>query len=188
MLTYLIDQTKIHLKNSDLQSVTTITEVSEDLLKSYIQSEEAKKYLFPHNRIIVNWIPYRLMTSNVPLMALSSSTTYIYTDVNISSCTYSGLLSVGTLYPVKEPSFLYNLDIYGRNSQSLRSHLVKHLVILKEKTIGVTNVLLFADGGIPPEHIIEEFKELGFILYQWQGQKNAKQIWNVQLLFERELS
>ena len=187
MLTYLIDQKKIHPEDSDLQSVATITEVSEELLKSYIQSEEAKKYLFPHNRIIVNWIPYRLMTSNVPLMALSSSSTYMYTDVNITSGMYRGLLSVGTLYPTKEPSFLYNLDIYGKDLQSLRSHLVKHLVVLKEKTLGVTNVLLFADGGIPPEQVIEEFKELGFMLYQWQGQKNAKLIWNVQLLFEREL-
>ena len=186
MLTYFIDQKSIKLKDSDMNSAMKLTEVSDESFVSYIESQEISKYLFPHDRIIVNWIPFMVTKSNIPLMK-SFKFTNVYSDVSIESGSCEGLLSTGTLYPVKEPSFLLNLEIYGRSWQSLRSHLVRHLMVLKEKTTGITNVLLFSDGGCPPEKIMEVFLELGSSRQEWRDSKNQNMVYSEQFLYEKDL-
>ena len=90
--------------------------------------------------MLVNTVPYRLMRENIPLILDKSGFTEIYSDVvsGYNSCT--GLLSIGTLYPVKRPKFAYNIEIYGDCVNSLETHISDHLKRIANKAYGKVSI------------------------------------------------
>ena len=106
-----------------------LLKVTNTILSTYFKTHHLRQYLFPEDRILVNSIPYRLMQSNIPIIFSNNKIIdmCMYTDVSYCTDSYKGLLSIGTSYPVPRPSFAYNIELYGEDSDSIEKHVVCHL-------------------------------------------------------------
>ena len=187
MLSFLFDAQSVNLSDSEKTIALRLEELRDDRLAEYIDSKEASKYLFSHERIVVNWVPYRLLPSNIPFMRGPNHTTNMFSDIHMDARSYNGILSTGTFYPVQSPSYLCNLEIYGLNFRSLREHLVRHIMVLQKHTKGVTHLLLFGHQGFPVEDVVNFFSEHGVSKYAWCDSRKPDRIYSEQILFERDL-
>ena len=132
-----------HLQQPTPHVITSKVDVVTDvILTEYFSTEAIKNYLFPEGRMLVNTVPYRLMRENIPLIMDKSGFTEILSDVvlgnNNNKCT--GLLTVGTIYPVKRPKFAYNIEIYGDCVISLDAHIACHLERIANKAYGRVSI------------------------------------------------
>lgn len=140
-----------HLRQTIPPAVTSqLYLVTDVILSEYFASNPIKKYLFPQGRILVNSIPYRPMSTNIPLILDKSGYTEIYSDVVLGNKECTGLLSVGTVYPVKRPKFAYNIEIYGdcTSIKSLETHIARHLTRITEKACGKVSIHVVIDENV----------------------------------------
>ena len=138
--------------------------VTDAILSTYFASENIRSYLFPHERILVNSIPYRLLSNNIPLiMDNYSGMTEIYSDVVACSSGCTGLLSVGTVYPVKQPTFAYNIEIYGDDSNRLEQHILRHLKRIIDITYGKISIHVVVDENVSKSTVDEVMLQYGVI-------------------------
>ena len=156
-----------------------VTVVDDCLLTKYLTSQTTAKYLFPQDRVIINFMPYRLFASNVLLMSQLARFTEVFTDVHIESGKHKGLLSFGTSYKIPAFSCLYIINIYGSDISSFERHVKKHLSRLKQKTEDTAAVTLIVDETFPEEMIEELLQKYGAA----KGQTSPRH----QLLFEMQL-
>ena len=161
-----------------------VTIVDDCLLTEYLTSQTTAKYLFPQDRFIINFMPYRLFASNVLLMSQLASFTEVFTDVHTESGKqksgkHKGLLSFGSSYKIPAFSCLYIINIYGSDVSSFERHVKKHLSRLKQKTEDTAAVTLFVDETFPKEMIDELLQKYG----AGKGQTSPRH----QLLFEMQL-
>ena len=87
--------------------------------------------------------------------------TVILSDVNTDSRSTQGILSIGTIFPVRNPSYAFNIDIYGSDYPSIRAHIVKHLLRLKDIMPKLTSIYVNVDEDFPFEVIDKIFLEFG---------------------------
>ena len=154
LLAYKLSVHQLRLPHVHNGNKTVLSAITGKNLSKYFASEEISSYLFPHKRILVNATPYRLMESNIPLILENSDVTKIYTNVeNTSNNECSGLLSVGTVYPVRRPSYAYNIEIYGEDRYSLESHIMQHLRHVIDRTIGDVSIHVAIDESMPQKVI-----------------------------------
>ena len=66
MLRYILAKTALQQIPSYDEEIKSVTAADDRLLTQYITSDDAAKYLFPDDRVIVDFMPYRLLASNVP--------------------------------------------------------------------------------------------------------------------------
>ena len=188
MVSFLFDAKSVSLTATEETTAPSLEELDNDRLAEYMESKEKSKYLFPHDRIIVNWVPFKLLKSNIPFMRGPNETTNMFSDVQTDHTnTYKGIVSTATFYPCPNPQNLCNLEIYGTNFQSLREHLVRHIMILQKQTKGVTHLLLFGHQGFPVEDAVKFFSEHGVSQYAWCDSEHPKRMYSEQILFERDL-
>ena len=114
-------------------------------------------------------------------------TTNMFSDIKTDSNSFKGLFSSSTFYPTLNPQFLCNIETYGTDFQSLREHLMRHIIILQKHTTGDTHLLLFGHQGLPVEDTVKFFSDHGVSRYKWCDSKNPKKIYSEQILFERDL-
>ena len=158
---YVLEKTALQQIESFDQKTKTVTVADDSLLREYITSHSAAKYLFPENRVIVDFMPYRLVTSNVPLMSQAAGFTEVFTDVRFESGKQKGLLSFGTSFKVPAFSSRYNIDVYGDDTGSFERHVQKHLSRLKQKVDGTSAVLVFVEESFPAEVVDEVLQRYG---------------------------
>ena len=68
MLRYIFEKAtlqQIKLSDEETQAVKV---VGDNLLEEYITAKTTANYLFPQDRVIINFVPYKLIASNVSLM------------------------------------------------------------------------------------------------------------------------
>ena len=140
-----IDQLQQLIQPASMPKLEVVTDT---ILATYFASERISCYLFPHERILVNSIPYRLLSSNIPLIMKNSSITEIYSDVEVGDNGCTGLLSVGTVYPVKQPVFAYNIEMYGDDINSLEPHIFRHLKRMTQRTYGKISIHVVVDENM----------------------------------------
>lgn len=158
---YFFESDGIHLCESDEDTTKGLAAASADVLTTYIHSEALSKYLFPHGRVIVDFVPFRLIDSNVPFMTEPSKFLEVFSDVRTEADAYKGLLSFGSIYKVKAVPYKYSLDIYGTDCNSLKVHLVKHLMRMKQKATGTTAFVVTLNETFRSEIVEEILKQLG---------------------------
>ena len=143
---YLLEPTTLTFLNTDVRNAQELCLITDDQLGGYIRSQTACQYLFPKDRIVVNSVPYRVIEANIPAIREGKDITAIYSDVNFDYLnTPKGVLSIGSLMPVPNPAYAYDIELYGSDYDSIRSHIVRHLLRLKSKTSDLTSIFVFVD-------------------------------------------
>ena len=166
------------------QSPETPRDVTEANLAVYFGSKTFISYLLPKERLLINGIPYKPLNSNIPLIMKTNDITAIFTDVVIQNETCSGLLSVGTLYPVKRPTYAYNIEIYGEDFNSLERHIVRHLERIVDKAFGEVSLYIYVDEKLPPTTMDRLMSRYGAQNYAIQKSKSGKELTVRRVLFE----
>ena len=164
-----------------------LTSVSDSLLKTYISEKAFKQYLFPANRIVVDYVPLKLLKSNIPLMRGPYDVTTVFSDVRCTNGQCTGLLSFNTIYPVKRPSFHCTIEMFGTDEGCLKKHIEQHLNLIKHKTKGSFSVQAFVEKQVSTELLDKIFLEYGVIRIHWRHPTTNDVICKDSLLFEKLL-
>ena len=181
---YQIDQpANLALLNADVEKVQQLIQVTDSQLAGYMRSETTTRYLFPRDRIVVNSVPYKVMESNIPAIREQKDFTVIYSDVKFNFLKDPrGILSIGSLFPIPNAAHAYNIELYGSASQdSIRRHIVKHLLRLREKTSELTSVFVFVDEDFPFDILDNIMLDLGLQKKPWHTQMTKR------MMFEKVL-
>ncbi|KAL3854434.1 hypothetical protein ACJMK2_013704 [Sinanodonta woodiana] len=177
------DLVKFVVSPSDLNEYTDLLphkNISVYQVKSYFDTESIRKYLFPEDRMIVEWVPYRLLSSNLAL--LDKKNTVCVSDVKVDDEIVSGLLSIGTYYKASRPGYVYCLDLYGTDMSSVRDHLLSHLGCIAKMLDDIVYVLVFVDNRCEKEKLSYVSAELGLVNWIDSHFKST-----LQSLFESKL-
>ncbi|XP_041361682.1 histidine N-acetyltransferase-like [Gigantopelta aegis] len=85
------------------------------------------KYLFPHNKIVVDWVPLKLLSTNISYILSSTSLALasLSSDCLWNDVIYS-LLTIGSYYMCSS-CIAYQLDVFGSDVTYLRHHLMAHV-------------------------------------------------------------
>ena len=159
MLRYTFEKSAVHQLSSFDEETQAVTVVDDSLLTEYITTYSA--YLFPEDRVIIDFEPYRLLASNVPLINQPAGVREVFTDVHIQSGKHKGLLSFGTSIRVPAFSTRLTIDVYGNDTDSFERHVLKHLSRLKHKTEDTAAATLFVDETFPVEMVDEVLQRYG---------------------------
>ena len=130
-------------------------------MTEYFISQPVREYLSKEGRMIVDGVPYRMIRANIKAMREPQAFTTIYSDIKQTNGVCSGLLSFGLVCAIRSPQYKYVIDIFGTDLCSLRTHIMRHLFRLKDKTKGVTVLLVFVPMEIDVEHLDAVFEEFG---------------------------
>ena len=164
-----------------------LTNVSDSLLKTYISEKAFKEYLFPENRTIADYVPLKLLESNIPLIKGPYEVTTVFSDVRCTNCQCTGLLSFNTIYPVKWPSFHSTIEMFGTDETSLKKHIEQHLKLIKQKAEGLCSVGVYIEKQISTELLDKIFLEYGVERVIWRHPTTNDVIYKDLLLFEKTL-
>ena len=130
--------------------------------------------------MLVDVVPYKLIDANIPLMMQPRQYMEVYSDIKQTGDMCSGLLSFGIVYPISSPQYKYMLDIFGTDYESLRLHIVKHLLRLRERTTGVTAMLVYVPESFQLEKLDRIFKEFGVVRHPHKsidGKLKSRQVY-----------
>ena len=135
--------------------------VSDIHLSLYFKSRVIRDYLSPEGRLLVDAVPYRMIDANIPFMIQPEKYTAIYSDLKVHGGGCSGLLSFGLVFPIRRPQFNYVLNIFGSDTSTLRTHIVKHLLRLKDRTKEVTALVVFVPKSFDLHEVDKVFEDFG---------------------------
>ena len=175
-----MDPAELKNRVNEAQINSSLDNVTDAALEALITPENTKPYLFPTERVVVDTVPYQLMKANVPLMRGPNNSIVAFSDVRKESDTYSGLLSFGTLYRIKQPSFQYTVELYGKDESSLRPHLSSHLKNLFERVDQKTCIVFYLGKQIPVETIDKIMSDYGI-----KRDSSSNAYFTEQFLFEK---
>ncbi|KAL4219854.1 Hairy/enhancer-of-split with YRPW motif protein 1 [Mactra antiquata] len=145
---------------------------SNEEMNTFFDSSILKSYLFPSNRVFVNWCPFQLISSNISLMKRYFRTqNLIYSDVKVDSINQAhGLLSISTTIRVKNPPFASHVFIYGTDAKTLKSHVCAHVNNAKIISKGARiKFLVIYQQDIDKDTLIKCFTELGLSIDSWKS-------------------
>lgn len=115
---------------------------SDEELITYFKSKTIKPYLFPMDRLIVDWVQFRLLKPNIPLMKKNHRARF-YSDVTEGeNGKVHGLLSISVTKRVQNPPYVCDLNIYGTDTETLFQHISVHVRSMMELSDGCKNIKL----------------------------------------------
>lgn len=134
--------------------------VDECQLKDLFASELIRNYLFPKDRIIVFWVPFRAMPCNSPVLLMHDSISYsdVYLDADNAP---RGLLTVCTTYPCKNPSYVTHIDVFGTDISRLKGHLLVLLNILQAKYCSSMFFMIYVEPDLDTHKLSEILQDAG---------------------------
>ncbi|XP_045216533.2 probable N-acetyltransferase 16 isoform X2 [Mercenaria mercenaria] len=166
----------------------TLNNPSDEDIKHFFSSPAIRKYLFPKERIIVDWVPYRLTEANISLLCWSGKRTKVFSDISVDTDgSVRGLLTFSTIIPVKRPAYNCNFDIYGTDTATLKDHVISHMRYIRVKTIDSTSLLVLVEPDFNIHALEDVFREIGMQRSEWRDSENPDNIYSYQLLFEKEI-
>ncbi|CAL1534293.1 unnamed protein product [Lymnaea stagnalis] len=110
-------------------SATTVTELTVGQLCDVFVRPAFSQYLFPYERIIINAVPFRLMTANSELIQSENPFILMSDKVRVGrNPPNQGLVSMTTWYSCKA-GICVDLEFYGRSSNfpEICNHVRRHL-------------------------------------------------------------
>ena len=161
--------------------------VSDSCLTVYVTSKEVAEYLFPSGRIIVDYVPFKLLASNVKLMRAPNNFTQMFSDVRLDDGKPVGLLSIGTFYSAKNSTGLCIMELYGTDVSSLKSHVAVHLKRVSQLVSSASNITLYIDKRIPSVEVDGVFSGFGLTRFTWQDPNTGETGYTDHFLFEKQL-
>ena len=175
------------LGDTSAEELGCIKDISDNELSTYITSPGISTHLFPSDRIIVNFVPFRLIDTNIQFMRGPMKFTKVFSDIRTTSDGYEGLLSFGILYEVQVVPYRYEINMFGSDLRSFKAHVVKHLERLKDTAHGSSHVVVALDERFPPDMVKSVFKDLGGLQQKHPTIKSPGPYYAVQYLFEKTL-
>ena len=149
-LVYILHQENKKIQEPDIAAADTVLPIAFDDVAKYINTECIRNYLFPYNRILVDMVPYKLLNSNTTRMQeISGEHTRVFSDVTDGNNGTKGILSFGTLFKAQKVSFVSGIEIYGTDIDSIRKHIIKHMLALKKSTSGSVFMMFFIQENLP---------------------------------------
>ena len=121
---YKIQNRKFKISDGDNQQTSDIITVTDTLLSSYISSSAIRDYLFPEDRIIVDSCHTKPSEGKSLLLRGPEDFTEIYSDMKCDDKKFRGLVSFGTAFKIRAYSYRYEINIYGKDIRSVRSHII----------------------------------------------------------------
>ena len=146
-----------------MRTASRLSIVTETQLAMYCKSNEICNYISSKNTLLVDAVPYKMIESNVQSMMEPRKYTTVFSDLRETNGSCSGLLSFGIVFPIPKPHYKYILDIFGTDSASLKAHINRHLMRLKEKTTGVTSLYVLVPEEIDIDHVDLILEEHGIV-------------------------
>ena len=174
-----LDMNNIGEVNDNRIAVPTNEQMTE-----IISNDAARSYLFPKDRIIVDWVPYRAILANIPLFRWTPNRMKMLSDVSLSEEEQKGLLSICTTFATKDPPYASNMDIFGTDATSLKGHVVYHLRNIRQKTKGEVSLIVYVDKDfdmIELEHVIQS---VGLKTRDWMVSTDPLRKYCKQCLYE----
>ena len=189
ILSYIIDQEQLIMNLIETSQSKELTLVTETLMGSYINSKDICAYLFPEGRITVDGVPFRLSPGNVPLMFEQNDIIVMFSDLDNDSKNCKGLLSIGTTQKVKNPSYIYNIELYGntKDLSCLKCHIDKHLNVLKEHEFETVCIFVFVANECLEGNVDEVFHGFGISRKFWYDSVSGDITLTKRLVYERKL-
>ena len=174
------------LETSQSKELTLVTET---LMGSYIDSKDICDYFFPQGRVVVDGVPFKLLPENVPLMFEQNDIIVMFSDLDNDSKNCKGLLSIGTTQKVKNPSYIYNIELYGnaKNLNCLKCHIDKHLNVLKELAFETVCIFVFVANECLEGKVDEVFHGYGISRKFWHDSTAGDVTLTKRLVYERKL-
>ncbi|KAK6181084.1 hypothetical protein SNE40_009017 [Patella caerulea] len=100
-----------------------VQELTSEDLKDIFQSKDTCSRLFPGERILPGWHPYRLLSENIPQM-MDEFTFWGTKSSNLSTYT---TLTVTENYSLGKMSVYKIICVYGSDGIDIRVHVLKHI-------------------------------------------------------------
>ncbi|KAL3854204.1 hypothetical protein ACJMK2_013482 [Sinanodonta woodiana] len=147
------------LISSELPKSHPLKNMPIHVVAEYFDTEVVRKYLFPEDRIVINWIPYRLLPSNLAL--LECENTVCVSDVQVCNRMVSGLLSIATFYTIRRPRYAYTLDLYGSDVSSVRHHLLYHLKFIANELKDLACLSIVVGKQLDKQKLFDVIAECG---------------------------
>lgn len=146
----------------------------------FFNDNNIKQYLFPKERIVVNWVPYRLQSENIPLLRIDGDRVCMYSDVSVdNNGSASGLLSISTSYACMQRPYVSMLDIYGMDTATLRNHIISHIMYIKQYTKGdYLEMIVFVEPAFHVGKLNQVFGDIGL---------NFVDPYRMQMIYEKDL-
>ena len=180
-----MDLENIHIQKRDMANVDTVLPLVFNDVAKYINSEDLRNYLFPYKRILVDMVPYKLMESNtIRMQDISGEHTRVFSDVTDENKGAKGILSFGTLFKAQKVSYVYGIEIYGTDIDSIRKHIAKHISTMMENASGSVCIMFFIQENIPGNAINDICLDFAMERENYPGTKYP--IWNIQSTYLTE--
>ena len=180
----------MHHENKIIQepvvaAADTVLPIAFDDVAKFFTSNGLSSYLFPYNRILVDMVPYKLIHSNTTRMQeISGEHTRVFSDVTDGKNGAKGILSFGTLFKAQKVSYVYGIEIYGADIDSIRKHIAKHILALKENTSGSVCIMFFLQENVPANIINDMCLDFAMERVNYRGTKYPN--WNIQSTYLTE--
>lgn len=143
--------------NNEMLQMRKPNVVNSTDLKNILSNPELCRLWFPDERMMVSWVPYRLMSENVDVIMKPNM--YIVADQSDTS-TGRGLMSAGGSYIISG-SLLYYLDIYGTNTTTLSNHVAAHMQHIMNMNVKNVNLITYAHPTIPSKELADTMNLFG---------------------------
>ena len=166
-----------------------IADPTDEQLTEIISNDAARSYLFPKDRIIVDWVPYRAILANIPLFRWAPNRTKMLSDVSFSEEEHNvkGLLTICTTFATKDPPYASNMDIFGTDATSLKDHVVYHLRHIRQETKGGVSLLVYVDEDFDMIELDHVFQSVGLKKCDWIISTDPLIKYTKQYLYEKYL-
>lgn len=153
----------LHALNLPVPSLTEgyLTTPSTDNIAYMMSSKSYKEYLFPNDRIVVHWVPYKLLPSNIPFFSHNGAVTMIAANVLNDIGARKGLLSISKLHKCRKPMFYSILDIYGTDFSCLKDHFLFHLRKMHKVTDSEIAMRIYVEPSTDIDYAIQTVKDIG---------------------------
>ena len=175
------------LSETEIQKADQLSIVTEEILSQYFKSQKIKDYLCPHGRMILDLVPLEMIDSNITYMIGTKPYTAVFSDIRVEGGVCSGLLSFGTLLQDKESNFHFNLDIFGTDTNTLKHHIVKHLLEMRAKVKGIVRIMAMIEEEFNLQYLASVFGDFGVQRAVWYSSVYPHLKYTKIFLYEIEL-
>jgi len=159
-----------------LEEFDDIDDVNNAVFEDIFDSEPKRNYLFPGNKMLIDYVPYESSRENIPLLYGKHS--QFYSSLQSTAHDVSGLFSAGSSFVCSRPPESYTIDVFGHNDSDLEHHVLFHLRKALERTKGEFCLQIFVEKGYIAEELCKLLIKLGIKKCNWyiEGGVSVKSI------------
>ena len=127
-------------------------------LATIFRSKTLSKRLFPDDRCLINWAPFRIMAENAQQIA--SKRAYILHSSISPDTVSTTLLTIADYFRCKV-GLAYTLNIYGSDIRLLKDHLIGHIKRCIQVTKGIVHFEIHVHPSFPVDALDNCLQGLG---------------------------